>query len=137
MRRNALSTNREAVELEDRVHHQIERAKSLPVGWDGYSAEPPSQAAIDGALVALDILYRLDSLPVRAVPLADGGMALAIMVRPFYAALELYNDGEAVVAFSDRKERQLAWEVKVNEAQLRLFFVRAHSFCHGDRIARD
>lgn len=114
------------------IQKEIQRAESLPVGWDGYSAEPPSHNAIEATRKALDVLFEFGSLPVRAVALADGGMALVMMARPFYAAVELYDDGEVVVAFSDRKDRQEAWEVSVvNEAQLKVAIERLQKLMHG------
>lgn len=114
-----------------RVQYEIQRARSLPIGWDGYSAEPPSYIAIEAALKALDVLFKLGRLPVRAVALADGGMALVMMARPFYAAVELYDDGEAVVAFSNRKDRQEAWDVSVNDVQLKVAIERLQELMHG------
>ena len=113
------------------VEDEIRRAGSRPCGWDGYSAEPPTPVAIEKAQQTLEMLYRLDSLPAKAVPMVDGGLALVIMVHPYYAAVEIYNDGEAVVAFSDRKQRHLAWEVSLEEAPLRAAMERLRELMHG------
>lgn len=53
-----------------------------------------------------------------------------MMARPFYAAVELYDDGEAIVAFSDRKDHQEAWEVSLNKAQLKMVIERLQELMH-------
>lgn len=114
-----------------RVWDQILKCGSRPRGWDGYSAEPPSPVAIEKAQETLEMLHRLGSLPTKAVPMADGGLSLVIMARPFLAAIEFYNDGEAVVAFSDREKRHVAWEVTTEEAQLKAAIERLRGLMHG------
>lgn len=110
---------------------QIRRAGALPAGWDGYTAEPPSSIAIAKALEAVDLLYGSESSLVRVMPLADGGLSLIAMARPFYAALEIDNDGEAAVTFSDRKSRQQVWEVTIDESQLKAAMARLRELIHG------
>lgn len=73
----------------------------------------------------------MQSLPVKAVALADGGVALVIMARPYYAALEVYDDSEAAVVFSDRRNRQVAWEVSLVEEDLEPAVERLRDLMHG------
>jgi hypothetical protein len=113
------------------VQAQIRQAASLLRGWDGYSAEPPSKLAVAGARRVLDFLQKLGSIPIRAAAMADGGMALVLMARPFYAAIEIYNDGEAVGSFSDRKQRHLAWDVTLEEAPLKGATERLRELMYG------
>lgn len=54
-----------------------------------------------------------------------------IMARPFYAAVEIDNDGEAAVAFSDRKDRQQVWEVGIEETQLKKAMDGLRDLMHG------
>jgi hypothetical protein len=79
----------------------------------------------------VDVLQKLGSVPIKAVAMADGGMALVLMARPFYSAIEIYNDGEAVVSFSDRKQRHLAWDVTLEDASLKVAMERLRDLMHG------
>lgn len=110
---------------------QIDRLASLENGWDGYVAEPPSAEVRAKALLALEALIRLGTLPIRAAAMADGGVALVLEARPSYVALEISNDGEAVLGYSDRKTRHEAWETGTSESALRAALKRLSRLRHG------
>jgi len=102
-----------------KVQEEIQHLSKLVKGWDSYVAEPPVARAIDLAREVADSLHSLGLTPRKAVPLADGGVALVLMARPFYAGFEIYNDGEILAVFSDRKERHEAWETSLQSEKLR------------------
>jgi hypothetical protein len=101
------------------LRKSIEEASRLSKGWDGYAAEAPSSLARERAGEAVERTFELDRLPTKVLPLADGGLALVFMARPFYAAVEIENDGTAVAAFSDRRARQRVWAIQLDNSDLR------------------
>jgi hypothetical protein len=113
------------------LQDEVTRMRSLSTGWSGYAGEPPNGQAIDASLQALELLHELGSLPTRAVPLADGGLALVLVSRPFYAAIEIYNEGEPVAAFSDRYARHAVWETALDERSLRAAVLRLRQLMYA------
>ncbi len=78
----------------------------------------------------LDWLAELKWMPTRAVPLADGGVALLLSTRPHYVALEFDNDGEVIGAFSDRLQRHHAWEITWAQDSLEQALRRFRELAH-------
>jgi hypothetical protein len=90
---------------------QLEELAELEPGWDSYGAPAPSAQAID---VARGFLLRLASLgqeASKAAPMADGGVELVLALKPLYASIEIFNDGDVVVGFSDREEHHETWDL--------------------------
>lgn len=112
------------------IQTQITRMSALQKGWDSYSAEAPSPGALELAHKVLEASFSLGLLPLKAVPDADGGVALVLMVRPNYAALEIDNDGDILAVFSDRKNRHEVWETSSQDEELRRTSERLREFMY-------
>ena len=80
----------------------------LKPGWNIYGAERPSAVALRISLRILRVLYSMDRLPDRVLPLADGGVALVYSRGSLYASFECFNDGEVTAGTSNRSDQHQA-----------------------------
>lgn len=86
------------------VDHHLERIDSwskLPIGWDSYEAEPPSEIARRLAAQAIRLLDELEFRPNRVAASVEGGIAFTWRMPGKYADVEFFNTGEVLTAHHD------------------------------------
>ena len=49
--------------------------------------------------------------PIPSSELTDREIELVLTLKPLYASIEIFNDGDVVVGFSDREEHHEAWDL--------------------------
>ncbi len=76
----------------------LESCRNLEVGWDSYSAEPPSSLAISKATEFLKFAQLAGVEPVKADPSVIGGVGISYFhpVNGYLAYVEFYNDGDVL-----------------------------------------
>jgi len=87
-----------------RLESLINEAKQLSQlrrDWDSYGAPPPNGKAIEMAVEFLISGSAPDLLPVRALPSAEGGIALRFVVEGKRALVEFLNSGSVEVMLYD------------------------------------
>lgn len=113
-----------------RLETQLERLSELVRGWDTYSADPPNPLSLRKAREVLAASVELGSLPDRIVPSVEGGVAIVFAVRPHYAAIECFNEGDVIASFADGGSRNDAWETGVKPPDIRTFLERVRDLAH-------
>ncbi|HEX5244781.1 MAG TPA: hypothetical protein VFW23_16070 [Tepidisphaeraceae bacterium] len=87
--------------------------RSLQLGWDGYSAEPPKEIA---TYYAREFLFALSSSigmkPTRVAPSSVGGVGISIKRNRRKAYVEFYNDGLTHVLFAGKDPEPIAKAVR-------------------------
>ena len=85
----------------------------VPDDWNGYGSPSPSKGSIEATRDVLNSLWREAILPDKALPSADGGVAL-LFRSPSQnrAAIESLNEGGTFVLLYDRQgnSKTLIWE---------------------------
>lgn len=77
------------------------KLSQLPANWDSYGALPPSQSAISEASKFIFSCARSGLLPIRALPSAEGGVALRFSTGDKRALVEFLNSGSVEVMLYD------------------------------------
>lgn len=111
-------------ELRLLLHPSIEALRGLAVGWDGYKATPPNDAALDRMDRFLRLLRADGVEPGRVVPDASGGVASYFFATPAsrqrYVELTCANDGVDCLLFTDRVSGAMAAEEIADPARFAL-----------------
>ncbi len=69
--------------------------------WNSYGAEPPQVQAIHAAMGFLSLAARVDVLPTRSLPSAEGGVAFRFVADDKRALVEFLNTGAIEVMLYD------------------------------------
>lgn len=111
-------------------YEKIIEFKKLPVGWDGYNADPPNYEALTNALKTLNRLFDLGFSPTRIMPSVEGGISFLFIRNTKYADIECDNDGDIFSGMSDRTEEPILWQVneKIHEKSLIATIYKISSF---------
>jgi hypothetical protein len=103
----------------DRFVSRVDAMRSLPIGWNGYGAEPPSAGACDDAVRVLQLATEMAVFPSTVSPSAEGGVAVSFVRGERVATIECLNDGSVLAVRSDRVQRPEAWELTREHADIR------------------
>ncbi len=76
---------------------------TLTDNWDGQGTAAPNRKARFHAWNVIDVLSEMDFPPAKLLPSSDEGIGFYFSNKNKYGFIECYNDGEIVVAMSDRK----------------------------------
>jgi hypothetical protein len=91
-----------------RLSQQLEEMKDLSDNWNGYGSAAPNAIAFRTATNILFVLHQLGFSPTQIAPSAEEGIGFFFVKEEKYAFIECYNDGEIVIAMSNRQgERQV------------------------------
>jgi hypothetical protein len=113
-------------------YEQLASCKLLKEGWNGYTAQAPSDQAILLAERFLDAMRASDVLPTRVAPSAMGGVAVTRKVGTRKVLVESYNDGRVFALFSDRGSEDLpVEEVKGDRTTFSAFITKMREFLDG------
>jgi hypothetical protein len=80
---------------------------SLPDGWNGYTAPPPSALAVRHSRIFLFSLSSLKFPPYRLKPSVVGGIAFSFRQGQRKAYIEFFNEGNAYALFSDSESEPI------------------------------
>ena len=77
------------------------KAKAFKIGWDGYDAPVPNDAAVDATINVLSRVQSSSQLnPYSVLPSADGGVGVSFRgADGKRVVVELFNDGTASYTF--------------------------------------
>lgn len=82
---------------------RLNEIRTLPDNWDGRGTAAPNQIAYLHAWDVIGVLSEMNLAPAKLMPSADEGIGFYFSNKNKYGFVECYNDGEIVVAMSDRK----------------------------------
>jgi hypothetical protein len=74
----------------------------LPDNWDREGTAAPNKMAFLNAWEVIEVLRNLDFIPAKLVPSAEEGIGFYFTKENKYGFVECSNEGEIVVAMSDR-----------------------------------
>ena len=80
----------------------LDDLRTLKNNWDSYGAPKPNERSFVLAEQVLDVLRKASFLPDRIVPSGEGGVGIVFSRGRLYADFECFNDGELLIAMSDR-----------------------------------
>jgi len=82
---------------------RLKEIRTLYDNWDGRGTAAPNQMAYLHAWDVVGVLSEINFVPAKLMPSADEGIGFYFSNKNKYGFVECYNDGEIVVAMSDRK----------------------------------
>ena len=98
-----------------------DRLRDRRIGWNGYDAPPPNEAAIRLAMRFDAWIVRNDFLPaIQYGASATGGVGLTFrrsLPGGRFIYVEFVNDGPMLATFSDRSAGPEAREIGIDEAE--------------------
>jgi hypothetical protein len=101
----------------------LETLRNLAVGWDGYSAQPPSALALASAHDFLEFVFACEGtlFPQRLAPSVVGGIGITFASGGRSAYIEFYNDGSAFALLSDSvdDENEIIHPVRISRDSFR------------------
>jgi hypothetical protein len=110
---------------------RLSKMATLVKGWNGYSATPPTAAAIKNAKALLTRACAVGIIPERVEPSAMGGVGVTFSAGSREAAVEFYNNGTAHALFADSRTEDLDTEaVTPNADGYGRFLARARRHLH-------
>lgn len=83
----------------------------LSDNWDGYGTAAPNTMAFLHAWDVIEVLRNIDFIPVKLIPSAEEGIGFYFEKENRYGFVECFNDGEIVLAMSDRGGYRRAWQI--------------------------
>jgi hypothetical protein len=117
---SALSSYHTLEQTYNRLKDELFVLRALNRDWDTYGADPPSEATIRAAQLALPRLKALGALPAAVRPSSEGGVGICFVSREGYGHLEFLNEGEEVYALAYSSTRAPeSWQLDGSDASLR------------------
>ncbi len=113
--------NRDPWDNFKKYYNQLNHLTTLQKGWDSYDAEPPNEAAITLARRILFVLEEKGFDPSHIGPSVEGGVAISFHPSSGnkYGDFEVFNSGEILVSWSNRKDICEVQEIRPEENKLR------------------
>jgi hypothetical protein len=96
----------------------LDAMRNLATGWDGYSAVPPTDTAIDLARLVLAEMEASGMPPTRLAPSVIGGVGLTQRIDMRKVYIEVRNDGRAYALMSNGEVSQ-ALPIEISTEGLR------------------
>jgi hypothetical protein len=92
---------------------------TLPDNWDGRETAAPNYQAYSHAWQLIEILSEMDFAPAKLVPSAEEGIGIFFAKENRYGFVECSNEGEIVVAMSDRQGHRRVWQISDTEDEIK------------------
>lgn len=86
--------------IETDVSRLLVRARTVRIGWDGFSAAPPSDYALKGAEEFLTLVLSNGLDPSRVEPSVVGGVGITFRKGERSVYAEILNGGKVVIVNS-------------------------------------
>jgi hypothetical protein len=90
----------------------LEQLSSLPMNWDSYGSQRPSQRAVSMAGDIAKAFISAGLVPDALAPSPDGGIAVCFMRNKKYADIECFNTGHVLAVRYSSHEEPKAWEIQ-------------------------
>jgi hypothetical protein len=84
----------------------------LPDDWDGQGTAAPNAQAFLHAWEVIEVLCNMNFVPANLVPSAEEGIGIYFTKENKYVFVECFNEGEIVVAMSDREGHRRVWQIR-------------------------
>lgn len=84
----------------------------LPDDWDGQGTAAPNAQAFLHAWEVIEVLGNMNFVPANLVPSAEEGIGIYFSKENKYGFVECFNEGEIVVAMSDREGHRRVWQIR-------------------------
>lgn len=112
---------------------KLAQLRGLATGWNGYSAAPPNEKAIQTADRYLGALRSSSWEPDRLEPSAMGGVGITHRRNGKKVYIEFYNDGRVHALFSERGDppRMSTQPVGADPLSFEQFIAKARSYLNA------
>jgi hypothetical protein len=80
--------------------------------WDGQGTAAPNARAFLHAWEVIGVLGNMNFAPANLVPSAEEGIGIYFTKEKKYGFVECFNEGEIVVAMSDREGHRRVWQIR-------------------------
>jgi hypothetical protein len=84
----------------------------LPDNWDDQGTAAPNKLAYFHAREVIGVLSDINFVPAKLMPSAEEGIGFFFSNKNRYGFLECYNEGEIVVAMSNRNGYRKVWQIR-------------------------
>ena len=111
---------------------KLNACSGLKDGWNGYTAEAPSEASIRNARLLLQVARAADYQPSRLTASAMGGIAVTWKATQRKVLVESYNDGRVFALRSVRQGDMDVNQVETDQSPFRSFSRRRKNFSMTD-----
>jgi hypothetical protein len=98
---------------------RLNEIRALTDNWDGQGTAAPNKKACFHAWNVIEVLDEMDFSPAKLMPSSDEGIGFYFSNKNKYGFVECYNDGEIVVAMSDRKGYRRAQQIGDTIAEIK------------------
>lgn len=102
------------------AHRRLAQISRLADGWDSFTAEAPSSAAISRSRFILEGLAENDLKPTSIDPSAEGGVCISFRRGDNYADFECFNTGEILAITSRGPGTASVWRLNLTGGDLEL-----------------
>lgn len=94
---------------------RLESFATLPTGWNGYTAPPPTKRTINEARRFLEDADKLNYLPSRLAPSATAGVTMGYRAsgNPRHVHVEFFDHGGVYLLLSDDVADPTVFRVEV------------------------
>jgi hypothetical protein len=111
----------------------LEALKTLPHGWNSYSAPAPNPVAVENAKALVLECRRWNIEPEHVGPSAMGGVGVTFSAGDREVVVEFYNDGAAHALFADDATEDMnTRSVKTNLKGYREIVREARTYINGE-----
>ena len=84
----------------------------LSDNWDGQGTAAPNKLAYFHGREVIGVLSDINFVPAKLMPSAEEGIGFYFSNKNRYGFLECYNEGEIVVAMSNRNGYRKVWQIR-------------------------
>ncbi len=91
---------------------------NLPDNWDGQGTAAPNAQAFLHAMEVIEVLRNMNFVPANLVPSAEEGIGIYFAKEKKYGFVECFNEGEIVIAMSDREGHRRVWQITDNKDEI-------------------
>jgi hypothetical protein len=110
------------------LFQKLDSFRHLKVGWNGYAADPPNEAAVSMAKSFLGLAKRQGELPSRIAPSAAGGVGITQRTGARKVYVEFYNDGTVHALYSDGKSEPEVQPIDPTERGFRRLVAKTRAY---------
>lgn len=97
---------------------RLNEIHTLNDNWDGQGTAAPNRIACFHTRTVIEILSEMDFVPAKLVPSAEEGIGIFFDKENKYGFVECSNEGEIVVAMSDRQGNRRVWQIRDTEDEI-------------------
>jgi hypothetical protein len=91
---------------------RLNEIRRLPDNWDSQGTAAPNTLAYLHAWDVIGVLTEMNFVPAKLMPSAEEGVGFYFSNKNRYGFVECYNEGEIVVAMSNRNGYRKVWQIR-------------------------